>query len=148
MPEDRCTPNFTHEEHTADVIIQAWAPTLEGAFEEAARGTFEVITDTGKVAPTVKVDIEEEGFDLENLLYRWIEALLFYFDTEQLVFSRFKVHRIRGEGEEYRLAAEAWGERFDAKKHEHRTIVKAMTYADMEIKRDNGCWRLRFVVDI
>ncbi|MEB3787201.1 MAG: archease [Desulfurococcales archaeon] len=42
----------------------------------------------------------------------------------------------------------AWGERFDPERHEHRTIVKAMTYAQMEIEKDGDCWRVQFVVDI
>lgn len=145
----KCTPGYIHEEHTADVLIHAWGPSLEEAFEQAAQATFEVITDTSSVEPREQVDIREEGFDLENLLYRWIEALLFYFDADQLVFSKFKVHRIEKLGEEeYLLEGKAWGEKYDPLRHEHRTIVKAMTYADMEIKHEENCWRLHFVVDI
>ncbi|ALL00230.1 hypothetical protein Pyrde_0180 [Pyrodictium delaneyi] len=145
-------PGFAHAPHTADIIIVARGRSLEEAFEQAARGVYEVITDTSKVEPREERVIETSGVDLYQLLYRWIEDLLYYTDSEGLVFSKFKVERIEriGEGEEaeYRLKGRAWGEPFNEEKHPHRTIVKAMTYAMMEIVKENGCWRVQFVVDI
>ncbi len=145
-------PGFAHAPHTADVLIVARGRSLEEAFEQAALGVYEVITDTSKVEPREERRVEDSGIDLYQLLYRWIEDLLYYTDSEGLVFSKFKVDRIErvGEGEEaeYRLEARAWGEKFDPEKHPHRTIVKAMTYAMMEIVKENGCWRVQFVVDI
>ena len=145
-------PSFAHAPHTADIIIVVRGRSLEEAFEQAARGVYEVITDTSKVEPRKERVIETSGVDLYQLLYRWIEDLLYYTDSEGLVFSKFKVERIEriGKGEEagYRLKARAWGEPFNEEKHPHRTIVKAMTYAMMEIVKENGCWRVQFVVDI
>ncbi len=142
-------PGFTHAPHTADVLVIAHGRSLEEAFEQAALGVYEVMTDTKKVEPRIEKHVEVEGFDLENLLYRWIEELLIITDSEGLVFSRFRVERIEKRGEEeYYLVARAWGEPFDPDKHEHRTIVKAMTYAMMEIRRENNCWHVQFVVDI
>ncbi len=142
-------PGYIHAPHTADVLVVAKGRSLEEAFEQAALAVYEVMTDTGKVEPRVERRVEVEGFDLENLLYRWIEELLILTDSEGLVFSRFRVEAIERRGEEdYVLRGRAWGEPFDPGKHEHRTIVKAMTYAMMEIRRVNGCWRVQFVVDI
>ncbi|MCE4602606.1 MAG: archease [Desulfurococcales archaeon] len=141
-------PGFKHEEHTADVLIEAWGRTLEEAFEQSALAVYEVITDTGRVRPSSRVDLEVEGFDLENLLYRWIEEMLLYTDSEGMVFGMFRVCRIERRSEGYRIVSSAWGERFDAERHEHRTIVKAMTYAQMSIEEADGCWRITFVVDI
>jgi SHS2 domain-containing protein len=146
--EPRC-PGYLHAPHTADVLVVARGRSLEEAFEQAAVGVYEIMTDTSKVEPRIRKPVEVEGFDLENLLYRWIEELLIITDSEGLVFSKFKVERITKVGEEnYYLKAVAWGEPFNPEKHEHRTIVKAMTYAMMSIQRENGCWRLQFVVDI
>ncbi|KSW12636.1 archease [Pyrodictium occultum] len=145
-------PGFAHAPHTADVLIVARGRSLEEAFEQAALGVYEVVTDTSKVEPRVERRVETSGMDLYQLLYRWIEDLLFYTDSEGLVFSRFKVEEIKrvGEGDEaeYQLRARAWGEKFNPDKHLHRTIVKAMTYAMMEIVKENGCWRVQFVIDI
>ena len=60
---------FRFLEHTADVLVEAWGPSLEAAFEEMARGMIEIMTDTSKIEPRERKEIEVCGFDLENLLY-------------------------------------------------------------------------------
>ena len=140
---------FEHKGHTADVLIEARGRTLEEAFEQAAIAVYEVMTDTSKVAPKTRLEVEVEGDDLYNLLYRWIEALLLHTDSEGLMFSLVRVCSIeKSEGEGWRIKSVAWGDRFNPEVHEHRTIVKAMTYAQMEIKNLGDCWRIQFVVDI
>ena len=141
-------PGYAHEEHTADVLIIAQGRTLEEAFEQSALGVYEVITDTGGVRPVKRIELDVEGFDLENLLYRWIEEMLLYTDSEGLVFSIFRVCSITGGESGWRIKSSIWGEPFDPDRHEHRTIVKAMTYAQMDISRVGDCWRISFVVDI
>ena len=139
---------FDHLEHTADVLIEARGSSLCEAFEVAALATYEVMTDTSTVEPKIKVEIEVEGLDLFNLLYRWIEELIAYTDSQRLVFSKFKVKEIEL-GQDYaRLKAEVWGEEFNLERHPGRTVVKAMTYAQMSMREESGCWTIRFVVDI
>ncbi len=154
MAEPPC-PGYAHAPHTADELVVARGRSIGEAFEQAAIGVYEVITDTTRVEPRERVEVSIEGFDLENLLYRWIEELLVATDTQGLVFSKFYVKRIEERlldpetGERtYLLEGEALGEKFDPNRHEHRTIVKAMTYAQMEIRRESDCWRVQFVVDI
>ncbi|BAN89584.1 archease [Aeropyrum camini] len=139
---------WRHEEHTADVLVVAYGRTLEEAFENAAQGVYEVITDTSRVSPKLRVEASTEGIDLENLLYRFVENLIAYTDSEGLVFGLFRVCKIDCGEDSCKIEASAWGEEFDPSRHEHRTIVKAMTYADMEIKKEEGCWKVQFVVDI
>ncbi len=146
MSEER---GFRFLEHTADVLVEAWGPTLEAAFEEMARGMFEIMTDTSKVEPKQKIEVHVCGFDLENLLYRWLEELLYYHDSQNLVFSKFVVKRIeKRSDEEICLDAEVWGEPFDRERHEPRTVVKAVTYAGMKIEKRDDKWVASTVFDI
>ena len=147
MPEYSC-PGFTTREHTADEFIEARGRSLEEALEQAAKAVFEVITDTSKVACRKEIEVTVEGYDLENLLYRWIEELLYYLDAEGLVFSNFRAAKVKQDDDFYTLVAKGCGEKFNPLKHEHRTIVKAMTYAQMSIRKEGSCWVLAFVVDI
>ncbi len=140
-------------EHTADVMYEVVADTLEELFEYAAQGMFKYITDLERVEPAKEVAVEAKGFDLENLLYRWLEEFIIIHDVEGMVFSRFKVDKIEEieEGGEriYRIRGRAWGEKFDRGKHKPGVVVKAVTYSQMEIKRDeNGKWRVKIVLDI
>jgi SHS2 domain-containing protein len=136
---------FEFFDNTADVGIKAYGRTLEEAFENSALAVFEVMTDTSKVDPVEERKVTIDGIDLENLLYRWIESLLVYYDSELLLFSKFKV---KIDQDNMRLEGEAWGEKFNEEKHERRTLVKAMTYSLMSINKVGDMYEITFVVDI
>ena len=143
------TKKFTFLEHMADAYIEAYGDTLEELFENAAIAMFEVMTDTSKVSPVEVRSVETEGFDLENLLYKWLEEWLIIRDSENMVFSKFKVKKIAKVREDkYIIEGLGWGERFNPEVHEIRTEVKAVTYHMMEIKQKNGKWVARFLLDI
>jgi len=133
--------------HTADVLLEAEGDTLEEAFEYIALAMFEVMTDTSRIDHKISRKIKVTGFDLHSLLYNWLEELLYYFDSENLLFSKFKI-KISKENSEYRLVGEAWGEEYNPEKHESRAVVKAATYHMMEISKVNEKYVLRTVVDI
>ncbi|MDK6028131.1 archease [Ignisphaera sp. 4213-co] len=142
---------FEFLSHTADVLIKVWGESLETVFEEAAKAMFEVITDTSRVEPKNVVEISVCGYDVENLLYRWLEEMLYHHDSKNLVFGEFHVKRIYSvSNEEKMLCLDGYvkGEEFQHEKHEPRTVVKAVTYNEMRIWRENGKWYATFVVDI
>ena len=134
--------------HTADAYYVAYGHTLEEAFENAALAMYEIITDTNKISPSVELKIRVEGFDLYSLLYNWLEELLFYTDSERLVFSKFSIEKISRENDRYVLSAKVRGEVFDPKKHECRNQVKAVTYSQMEISRKSNIYEVRVVLDL
>ncbi len=145
------TGGFRFLEHTADVYVESWGETLEEAFEWAAVGMFEVMTDLKKVEAKEKYEISVKGEDLYALLYEWLEELLFIFGSQGMVFSKFKVHKImKKESNGHMLSGEAWGELFNIEKHTQKTEVKAITYSLMEItkNKDTEQWVVRFVLDI
>ncbi len=135
---------FEFFDHTSDVGVIAYGKTIEEAFENSALGVFELMTDTSKVRRESKFEVKVDGIDMENLLYRWIEALLAEYDYSLTLFSDFHV---KIDQDSFNLVGEAYGERFNPNVHERRTVVKAMTYHELEIKR-NGVWKISFVVDI
>ncbi|MCH4814897.1 MAG: archease [Saccharolobus sp.] len=137
--------SFEFFEHTADVGIRAYGKSLEEAFSNAALGVFEVITDTSKVKPIEYREIYLNGYDLENLLYKWIEELLYYYDSELMVFSKFD---LMIDQDSMTLEGKAWGEKFNGKVHERRTVVKAMTYHQLSIEKTENGYVITFVVDI
>ena len=78
-------------DHTADLGIKAYGKTLEETFSTAARVMFNLIAkdDNIEEKETREIEIEEE--DETFLFKKWLEELLFVFDTEKLVFSRFDI---------------------------------------------------------
>ena len=139
---------FEWVEHPSDVGFRARGRDLAEAFENAALALFEVMVDTSRVRPEEEVTIEIEAEDEAALLYDWLERLLYHHDARGLVMSKFEVKKLSRSDDRFSLRARAWGERFDPKRHEARTAVKAITYHMMEIKRERDRCSVQAVVDI
>ncbi len=148
---------FDYLEHTADVYIVAYGSSLLELYENAGLSLFETMTDTTKLAHSVERAVESEGFDLESLLYRWLEDLLTLYYSEGLMCGEIIADEIsikrdcgnRGEGPCYKIKGLCRGEVFDPERHESRVEVKAVTYHMMRITRSGeGEWRAYFVLDI
>jgi len=139
---------FEFLEHTADAYIAAYGKDLAEAFENAALAMFDVMTDVEKVSPKVKNSIEVEAEDEYALLYSWLEALLIKFDTDGMLYSRFKILGLSQTSGGFRLRAEVGGEKFDEKKHTQKVGVKAVTYHRMEIIKNPDAVTLKFILDI
>ncbi|MCS7097663.1 MAG: archease [Candidatus Methanomethyliaceae archaeon] len=138
---------YYYLDHTSDVYIHVISNKLEGIFEDAAKATFEIMIDTSSVEEKEIIDLEVEGKDLEQLLYKWIDCILLIFDSKSFALNRAKVEEIK-KNENYHIKAKLYGEEYDPKKHDHRTGVKAMTYSLMRIFKSNDHWEAYFVVDI
>ena len=131
-------------EHTADLGLRVRAADLDGLFAEAARALFSaVVEDLGTVATSQHLEIRISGADKEYLLFDWLKTLLYHFDAEHLLFSRFEV-RV-GEGG---LEAVAWGEPMDLARHEPNHEVKAITYHGLKVEKTADGWLAEVIVDI
>jgi SHS2 domain-containing protein len=138
---------FNYHDHTADITIECWAPDLIDAFEQAALATFEVILDTSTVKPKDATEITVTGTDLEELLVEWIGKLISLIDINGQFYSKFHVDHLEATLEGYSLEGRAMGEKIDHEKHDTRTEVKAMTYADMRIIQEPNRTTLWFTLD-
>jgi SHS2 domain-containing protein len=118
-------------EHTADVGIKAFGKTVAEAFEHAARGMFDIITDESTIDPVGQYDIELEAPDREQLLVDWLSKLLFLNDAQDLVFGKFQV-TLRGN----KLSASVFGEKYDTKKHRMGVEIKAVTYHMLQVNQN------------
>jgi len=139
---------FKFHEHTADITVECWAPTIELAFAEAALATFEVIMDTSTVEPKESTSISVTGYDLSELLVEWIGSIIALIDLEYEFYHKFEVKSITKTSEGYQLEGLAWGEEIDLERHETRTEVKAMTYADLKIDEQSNQTRVWFTLDL
>lgn len=139
---------FKFHEHTADITVECWAPTLETAFAEAAFATYEVIMDTSTVTPRESTKISVTGYDINELLVEWVGQAISLIDTEYKFYSKFEITSLAKIDNSYTLEGLAWGEEIDFEKHETRTEVKAMTYADLRIETKPEITRIWFTLDL
>lgn len=140
---------FEFLEHTADLYIAAYGQNLGEAFENAAAAMFEGMTELHKIKPQIEDKVEVEGHDKQALLYNWLEALLLKFETENKLYSRFRIVRIEKTSAGLKLEAQIKGEPFDHGRHLSKVGVKAVTYHQMEIteNRKEGV-TVKFILDI
>ena len=96
-------------EHTADTGLIAYGRDLPEAFANAAYGMFSIMTDLSRLRAKDSRPVEVDADDYESLLFEWLNSLLYYFDTQMLLFKRFDVLEI----DPRRLKAVCYGERFD-----------------------------------
>ncbi|MFO8015982.1 MAG: archease [Candidatus Woesearchaeota archaeon] len=134
-------------EHTADAKFRSYGDTLEGAFANAALAMSAVMFEPEKVKPATERSVEAEGNDEQSLLYNWLEELLILLDTEGFLLNRVKSIRINKEMGVFRLNAEIEGDLVE-QGYETHGDVKAITYNEMEIKKENNKYVVQAVVDI
>jgi SHS2 domain-containing protein len=140
--------SYERLEHTADAYLAAYGKDLAEAFESAAAGMFNVMTQVEKVRPQIEDEVEVRGDDEYALLYNWLEALLLRFDLKGMLYSKFKVEQLSQDSNGFVLKAALWGERFDPKRHLQKVGIKAVTYHRMEIIAAPGKVTLKFLLDI
>lgn len=130
-------------EHTADAKFQAFGKTLEEAFANAAMAMFAVMIEPEKVKPKIEREISVDGKDEKALLYNWLEELLYLLDSEGFLLSSVKKITIK----KRLLEAVVVGD-LVANGYETHGDVKAATYNEMEIKKENNKYTVQVVVDI
>jgi SHS2 domain-containing protein len=131
-------------EHTADVGIEVEAADLAELFEGAALAMFSIMVDLRGVAPKAERQVRLEAADVEELLFKWMNELIFLSSAQKLLFSTFDISQISETG----IQAVAGGERIEAGRHNLELEIKAATYHELEVERRGGGWFARAIFDV
>jgi SHS2 domain-containing protein len=139
MPGD-----FTILDHPSDIGIEARGRSLAETFEQAARGLMSVILDLATVDLREERQVEVRGTDYEQLLVKWLSEILYLYDGQQFVSSKFDVKQLNATG----LKATVHGEPFSTRKHSTKLDVKAVTYHQLSVRENNDGAMVRVFLDI
>ena len=131
-------------EHPSDIGVLARGATLEEALIEASRGLVSILVDPAPFRPLQERYFKAPGRDEAAQIVNWLNEILFFFDTESLVFAEFEIDSWTST----EITGRARGERFDIERHEFRTSVKAATYHQFESHAIDDGWELRVYVDV
>ena len=142
-PERPKAQSWEHFDHGADIGVRGRGPTLDAAFEQAARALTAVVVDPGTVRAELAVAIACRAPDHEILLVDWLNAVIYEMAARGMVFGSFEVHI-----EDERLTATAHGERVDPDRHEFGVEVKGATFLAVKVARDDDGWIAQCVVDV
>lgn len=137
------------EEVTSDISFVARGATPEAAFEAASEALLAAtLEDPGAVASRETLRLELEEPDLELLLLRFVNELVYLRDARDLLL-RARSLRITRDGDAVGLTAELAGETIDRDRHRLALDVKAATAHGLAVVRDDrGGWEARVTLDV
>lgn len=136
-------PKWEHFPHGADIGVRGRGPTLASALEQVALALTAVITEPQRVEARTSIEVSCEAADPEELLYDWIDAIIYEMATRGMLFGRFEVS-VSGS----RLTARLHGETVDRARHEPAVEVKGPTYTQLRVSHTDGDWVAQCVVDV
>ncbi|MBI4453731.1 archease [Candidatus Woesearchaeota archaeon] len=119
---------YEYLQHTADCKFKAYGKTIEEMFSNAALAMFNIIVDTTTISPLVIKEINVCGDDEYQLLYNFLEQLLFLIDTESFLLHSIIELTIEGKV----LHAKVYGD-CKIENYETHGDIKAVTYNEMEV---------------
>jgi len=135
---------FDTFEHTADIGLIARGRTLEELFANAAGGLVALTVDPEGLREETQVQVTVSAGDREALLVGWLNELLYLLDTR-----RFLPHHSRiTDLSDTTLAADLVGDTVDPSRHAVRRMIKAATYHGLSVRKTNGLWEARVILDL
>ena len=134
---------WEHFPHGADIGIRGFGPTLATAFAQAARALTAVITDPDGIARKQTIKIECAGNGTEDLLYVWLNRLVYEMAIRRMIFCEFDL-TIAGN----RLIATMRGEPISPTRHEPTVEIKGATYTSLKVRETPEGWLAECVVDV
>ncbi len=130
--------------HTADVGLAAQADDAEELFEALAEGLAEYICPRGSVRADETRPITAAGVDRESLAVDFLWRVMTVIQADRFMVARVHVLRLT----DTLAQAELEGEPYDPRQHEIHTEVKAVTYHQLKIARQDNLWVGRVILDL
>ena len=131
-------------EHPSDIGVLARGSNRAEALIAASHGLVSILVNPVGFQPIEERQFIAGGRDAAAQIVNWLNEVLFFFDTESLVFVDFAIDSWNPQA----IIGRAKGERFDIERHEFRTSVKAATYHQFESHATAAGWEIRVFVDV
>ncbi len=139
---------FLEDIATADIAFRAWGKDLEELFIAAGDATTNTMIDNlDAIAPNETRPFSLENDELDMLLFNFLQELIYYKDSEQLLLRAQQV-QISQENNMHQLKAVTAGEPLDPDKHEQRVDVKAVTLHRFQLQKTANGWETFVILDI
>lgn len=138
---------FKFLEHTADIKFQAFGRSMEEAFKNSALATSESVY-SGNIEKILTNEIKIRGTDKENLLYNFLDEIIFLFDAEKFLVSEVRDLKIKKteKAGSFELTAILVGD--SSEKYEIKEHIKSVTYHEMFVREEGDKWVAQVVLDV
>jgi len=135
-------------DHTADVGFELEAPTLEVLFEEARRALLMTLFERSPKKGESEHSVQLTAPDLETLLVRWINELVFLVQGDGFVPIHAVVRIEESGGEDFSLEASLTGGPLDLEGNGWVGEIKSATFHGLDVRQDGEVWRARVILDV
>lgn len=132
----------------ADLAFEAWGRNLSELFKNAALALLSSQTNLKKIVPSRSLRVNKEATTVEELLFSFLEEIIYLKDAEGLIFGELEVEVQESKIGEWRLEAVLKGERVNLDRHELYLDAKAVTKHLFAVEKRKDGWWCRVVVDV
>ena len=127
---------------TADMAFAAYGKDLNELFSNAAKAVMSIMFE-GETESKIVREIKLEEKEDIVLLQKWLSEVLYIFETEKIVFSKFDV-----DTNGRKLSAKIYGEEYNPEKHKFIIDIKAVTFHRMAIEKIEEGYKCTVIVDV
>ena len=132
-------PPFEELEHTADWSLLVKGETLESLFTNASEGMLSLLEPEYLDPDPARRLVTLNAIDIESLLVSFLDELLFLLETESCAMRDITLNI---EGNALRASAKCVPVGAMSKH------IKAVTYNELEITREQGFYQTKLVFDV
>lgn len=130
--------------HTADIGLEATAPTCAELFIKAAEGFRFLVYGNSPATETIRLEVHLEAENVAELMVAWLNEILCLCEMTRFVPATFVILDVGGD----RLTAVITGEPFDPDRHEVERTAKAVTYHRLVVEERKTGWYARVYIDL
>ena len=131
-------------DHSGDSGLQVWGDSIENVFTISAKGMFSIITESKDIKPEKEYSVSLQADSNSDLLVYWLNHLNFLFSTNGFLLSQIK----RISVQKFTLKAFINGAVFSSEKHEILREIKAVTYHQLILEKQNNSWFAQVIFDL
>ncbi len=132
-------------DHTADIGIEVWGKTKEEALANTVEAMFDLIADSESINAVQERQIAISGTDTADMLINLLREALYLFHNQAWLCKHCEILELT----DGKVVAKVAGEPYDAKKHQLKMEIKAVTYHTLKIEQVAGKgWRARVIFDV
>lgn len=130
-------------DHTADIGYVCRGRSLSELFENCGVSFADMVFGP-RCESVLERDIEVSAASADELLVRFLNELLFLWESSAFVLHEVNVSEITAT----HLCGTVGGETYDPDKHEAPTEVKAATYHELRVEETADGWTARVIFDV
>jgi SHS2 domain-containing protein len=129
--------------HTADVIVEAWAPSRSGCLEELVRGLVDTFADIAGVGATREIPLEIGAADDADVVIGLLDDVCYLLDADGLVVIDVALEEEEDGNFDGTFFVAPVGAVVSI-----GAAPKGISRSDLEFTRVDARWRARVLVDV